>query len=130
MRVLSCLCCDGICGPQDGCNCGPCQKLDEEEAARTSAMVERRIPAQTLIDSWLWGNQPSSNELTCCIELLIEEQRNLCHEVANSTLSAIRLRQRLVVARRYFTALSRHKTQESKEVINVNVKSCNTAQKP
>jgi len=31
MKVLSCLCCDGICGPQHGCNCTPCQKLDEEE---------------------------------------------------------------------------------------------------
>lgn len=58
MRVLSCLCCDGICGPQHGCNCIPCQKLDEEEAARTTAMVEKTIPARRIIDSWLWGPPP------------------------------------------------------------------------
>ena len=40
----------------------------------------------------------------------------MCYEVANSTLSATRLRQRLVVARRYFMALSRHKPQETKDV--------------
>ncbi|CAK9821701.1 hypothetical protein ANTRET_LOCUS387 [Anthophora retusa] len=116
MRVLSCLCCDGICGPQRGCNCGPCQKLDEEEAARVSTCIEKNIPAQHIMDSWLWGPQPSVCDLTACINLLIKEQRKLCYEVANSTLSATRLRQRLVVARRYFTALSRHKPQETKDI--------------
>ena len=59
-----------------------------------------------------------SNELTACIQSLIKEQKTLCHEVANSTLSATRLRQRLVIARRYFTALSRHKPQENKDIIS------------
>jgi len=58
MRVLSCLCCDGICGPQHGCNCTPCQKLDEEETARTTAMVEKTMSAKRIMDSWLWGPQP------------------------------------------------------------------------
>ncbi|XP_053987984.1 E3 ubiquitin-protein ligase HERC2 isoform X2 [Hylaeus volcanicus] len=116
MRVLSCLCCDGICGPQQGCNCGPCQKLDEEEAARANAFVEKTIPARHMMESWLWGPQPSLSDLTTCIDLLIKEQRKLCYEVANSTLSATRLKQRLVLARRYFTALSRHKPQETKDI--------------
>lgn len=58
MKVLSCLCCDGICGPHRGCNCGPCQKLDEEEAARANKLVEKCMPSQQVIDSWLWGPQP------------------------------------------------------------------------
>ncbi|XP_066595212.1 E3 ubiquitin-protein ligase HERC2 [Prorops nasuta] len=116
MKILLCLCCDGICGPQRGCNCGPCQKLDEEEAARTTALLERAIPAQQMINLWHWGSQPSTGDLTSCIELLIKEQRELCHEIANSTLSAARLRQRLVVAQRYCTALSRRKPQEIKEI--------------
>ncbi|XP_050578084.1 E3 ubiquitin-protein ligase HERC2 [Bombus affinis] len=116
MGVLACPCCNGICGPQHGCNCGPCQKLDEEEAARTSAFVEKSILAEHIMDSWLWGSQPSICDLTTCINLLIKEQRKLCYEVANSTLSATRLRQRLVVARRYFTALSRHKPQETTDI--------------
>ncbi|XP_072049397.1 uncharacterized protein [Amphiura filiformis] len=28
-RVLSCYCCNGHCGPTNGCNCADCQKLDE-----------------------------------------------------------------------------------------------------
>lgn len=57
-RVLSCPCCDGICGPQSGCNCIPCQKLDEEEASRVTTFVENCIPTEHMIDSWLWGPQP------------------------------------------------------------------------
>ncbi|CAD6227584.1 GSCOCG00001264001-RA-CDS [Cotesia congregata] len=117
LRVLSCPCCDGICGPQSGCNCTPCQNLDEEEAARATALVEKTVPAQNIIDSWLWGTQPSSQDWVICIQSLIKEQTALCHEVANSTLSSTRLRQRLVVARRYFTALSRHKPQENKDFV-------------
>ncbi|CAH1776581.1 unnamed protein product [Owenia fusiformis] len=26
-RVLSCVCCDGRCGPTTGCNCPPCQPI-------------------------------------------------------------------------------------------------------
>ncbi|XP_078045783.1 E3 ubiquitin-protein ligase HERC2 [Augochlora pura] len=116
MRVLSCLCCDGICGPQHGCNCGPCQKLDEEEATRTNVLAEKTTPARRTMDSWLWGPQPSLSDLTECIDLLIKEQRKLCYEVANSTLSSTRLKQRLVVARRYLMALVRHKPQETKDI--------------
>ncbi|KAK0097381.1 hypothetical protein PV326_002182 [Microctonus aethiopoides] len=119
LRVLSCLCCDGICGPQSGCNCVPCQKLDEEEATKPTSLMQNNPSAQCMIDSWLWGSPSSSHEWINCIESLIKEQTSLCHEVANSTLSSTRLRQRLVIARRYFTALSRHKPQENKEVINV-----------
>jgi len=58
MRVLSCVCCDGICGPQQGCNCTSCQKLDEEETARTTAIVEKIVSTRRIMDSWLWGPQP------------------------------------------------------------------------
>lgn len=58
MGVLTCPCCNGICGPQHGCNCGPCQKLDEEEATRTNAFIEKNMIAEHVMDSWLWGSQP------------------------------------------------------------------------
>lgn len=117
-RVLSCPCCDGICGPQSGCNCIHCQKLDGEEASKVTSLIENCIPTEHMIDSWLWGTQPSSSDLSNCIDSSIKEQRGLIHEAANSTLSATRLRQRLVIARRYFTALSRHKPQEVRETIS------------
>lgn len=75
MRVLSCLCCDGICGPQHGCNCTPCQKLDDEETARTAAMVERAISARRIMDSWLWAPQPCKYIFISCIL----RKKNLIH---------------------------------------------------
>ncbi|KAF7995498.1 hypothetical protein HCN44_006605 [Aphidius gifuensis] len=112
--ALTCLCCDGICGPSSGCNCLPCQKLDEEEATRMSlADKSQLIPAQTIIDRWLWEDKPSIKDWNDCMDSLIKEQAILSNQVANSTLSSTRLRQRLVIARRYFTALSRQKIHDN-----------------
>lgn len=57
--MLTCTCCDGICGPQSGCNCQPCQKLDAEDAAQ-KAQEKKSLPKpQQLLNSWTWGEQPS-----------------------------------------------------------------------
>lgn len=61
MKVLSCACCDGICGPQMGCNCAPCQKLDEDEIKRSKSANTDEKPAPPFkqqINSWTWGPQP------------------------------------------------------------------------
>ncbi|XP_023713900.1 E3 ubiquitin-protein ligase HERC2 [Cryptotermes secundus] len=108
LRVLTCPCCDGICGPQTGCNCNPCQRLDREEAARVEVKSADPAPSQPQTDSWAWGPQPAVEQLQSCIRSLNYEQKVLCHEAASSTLSACRLRQRLMVAQRYFVALGRH----------------------
>lgn len=57
--MLTCPCCDGICGPQRGCNCGPCQKLDKDEAARIENEAVKPNPSQPQLESWVWGQQPS-----------------------------------------------------------------------
>ncbi|XP_068082847.1 E3 ubiquitin-protein ligase HERC2 [Anabrus simplex] len=113
LRVLTCPCCDGICGPQTGCNCGPCQRLDREEAARAEVKQSNPPPSQPQLDSWMWGPQPTIEQLSQCVRSLTCEQKQLCHEAAASTLSAHRLRQRLMVAQRYFVALGRHSPADS-----------------
>lgn len=60
LRVLTCPCCDGICGPQRGCNCGPCQKLDKDEAIRIEIETKKPSPSQPQIESWVWGPQTSN----------------------------------------------------------------------
>lgn len=30
VQKLTCSCCTGVCRPFSGCNCGPCQQLDDE----------------------------------------------------------------------------------------------------
>jgi len=47
-------------------------------------------------------------QLQSCVRSLNYEQKILCNEAASSTLSACRLRQRLMIAQRYFVALGRH----------------------
>ena len=59
MKVLSCSCCDGHCGPNNGCNCPPCQKLDKEEEENLKEEAKRpKFSSSQIIDSWTWGPQP------------------------------------------------------------------------
>ncbi|XP_050303138.1 E3 ubiquitin-protein ligase HERC2 [Anthonomus grandis grandis] len=106
-RVLTCTCCDGICGPQSGCNCPPCQKLDAEKANQP-VLKKEKVPAMdALLDQWAWGPQPTKEQLKLCIESLNHEQSSLCSEAAHSTLSSNRLYYKLIILKRYFIALNR-----------------------
>ena len=70
--------------------------------------------SQSLINSWTWSEQPSTEQLTSCLETLVTEQSQLVAGAAGSSLSSARLRQRLTVLERYLTAQSRStvKTEE------------------
>ncbi|KAF7266968.1 hypothetical protein GWI33_019752 [Rhynchophorus ferrugineus] len=106
-RVLTCTCCDGICGPQSGCNCTPCQKLDAEKVVHTQNKKEKIPLIDTLLEQWAWGPQPNLDQLKECILSLNNEQSQLCSEAAHSTLSSNRLYHRLFIMKRYFIALNR-----------------------
>ncbi|XP_042217246.1 E3 ubiquitin-protein ligase HERC2-like isoform X2 [Homarus americanus] len=128
MRVLTCPCCDGICGPQSGCNCGPCQKLDREEAERELESGQGASPpSSSLLDGWTWGPQPQGNGLKKCLDALVKEQRLMCLEAASTTLSASRLQQRFMVAHRYLVALKRARPPETKPGEPVGKKKPQTA---
>ncbi|XP_048453850.1 E3 ubiquitin-protein ligase HERC2 [Rhincodon typus] len=77
------------------------EKKDEEE---TPASTYR---AKTIIESWVWGRQPDVSELKECLHILVKEQQTIAAQAATTTLSGIRLKQRLAVLDRYFIALSR-----------------------
>ncbi|XP_048589232.1 E3 ubiquitin-protein ligase HERC2 isoform X2 [Nematostella vectensis] len=110
-QVLSCSCCDGFCGTSNGCNCPPCQKLDQEE--REMKEEEQQLPvAGPIMDSWTWGEQPPASQLQEALQALVFEQHELASQAAGTTLSAMRLRQRLAILGRYFIALSRHHEQD------------------
>ncbi|KAJ8962033.1 hypothetical protein NQ314_005815 [Rhamnusium bicolor] len=106
-RVLTCTCCDGICGPHSGCNCQPCQKLDAEELSQNVPEKEKIPSMESLLDRWAWGPQPSVGQLSQGILSLNHEQKTLCSEASNSTMSATRLYYRLFIFKRYFIALNR-----------------------
>ncbi|XP_017782464.1 PREDICTED: E3 ubiquitin-protein ligase HERC2 isoform X2 [Nicrophorus vespilloides] len=107
LRVLTCTCCDSICGPMSGCNCLPCQKLDAEESKQSDPDNVPPCLPQYILNSWTWGPQPNQDQLTTLIRSLNNEQRRLCLEAANTSLSSMRLHQRLIIYKRYFIAVNR-----------------------
>lgn len=127
--MLTCTCCDGICGPQTGCNCPPCQKLDAEKAVQKTSKKEKVPHMDTLLNQWAWGPQPckfvkklyfatlillmvlelllATDQLKLCIQSLNNEQSSLCSEAAYTTLSSTFLYYKLIILKRYFIALNR-----------------------
>ncbi|XP_044262446.1 E3 ubiquitin-protein ligase HERC2 isoform X2 [Tribolium madens] len=105
-KVLTCTCCDGICGPSTGCNCPPCQRLDAEDTTEKDR-AEPLPSTEALLGQWAWMPQPTPEQLSRFILSLNNEQKVLCADAASSTLSATRLYYRLVILKRYFIALNR-----------------------
>uniref|UniRef100_A0A3P9BK00 E3 ubiquitin-protein ligase HERC2 n=1 Tax=Maylandia zebra TaxID=106582 RepID=A0A3P9BK00_9CICH len=84
------------------------EKKEEEE---TSTSVHHSI-----IETWDWGRQPDDKELKDCLMVLVEDQQKLSAQMAKSTLSAQRLRQRLVILERYLISLSHSMMEEKYKV--------------
>ena len=101
--VLGCPCCDGICGPNHGCNCLPCQALDVAGNKSSPTLPS----SQATISSWTWAEQPPRTALASVLAAIVREQGELVGSAAGTTLSSMRLRQRLTVTQRYLTALGR-----------------------
>lgn len=53
-------CSEDNCGPEYGCNCGPCQKLDQEEQEEKEKEAKRPKVVSAMIDSWIWGSPPGN----------------------------------------------------------------------
>ena len=104
--MLSCSCCDGVCGPSPGCSCLPCQALDQA-AADSHCPGTTPSSSQATISSWTWAEQPSHQALAGVLGAIVREQGELVGGAAGTTLSSMRLRQRLTITQRYLTALGR-----------------------
>ncbi|XP_060607143.1 E3 ubiquitin-protein ligase HERC2-like [Ruditapes philippinarum] len=112
MKLLTCTCCDGHCGPENGCNCDACAALDKEEEENGAELARKPPPAGPMIDSWTWGEEPDIAKLEACLKSLLHENQQLCTEAACTSLSTTRLQQRLAVLERYFSAVSRQTPPE------------------
>lgn len=134
---LQCSCCTGFCRPSSACNCVACELLDAEPPESSGIGARRHqhharqqhqqsadasadcaagasgaqaSPSDAILNSWLWGPVPSTEEQVACIKALLAEQRDISLKAASHSLSAVHLRQRLFVYQRYFTALTRVRT--------------------
>lgn len=140
MRVLNCLCCDGICGPQSGCNCINCQKLDNEEEARRFASTSPVIISSMIHQSWTWGRKPSYYQIICfiilkvqncnnirvifsgsielkdCLDALVTEQKFAGLDHASNSIFTDSLWMRLLISYRFFIALSNQDSTSPKQI--------------
>ncbi|XP_045543165.1 E3 ubiquitin-protein ligase HERC2 isoform X2 [Salmo salar] len=103
--------------PEDCTDCFGTQKKDEsndkekKEEEEVSTSVHHSI-----IETWDWGRQPDETELKDCLMVLVDDQQKLSAQMAKSTLSALRLRQRLVILERYLISLSHSMMEEKYKV--------------
>ncbi|XP_072258440.1 E3 ubiquitin-protein ligase HERC2 [Pyxicephalus adspersus] len=89
---------------------------NDKEKKEEDDMPILNYKAKTIMDSWVWGRQPDVSELKECLHVLVKEQQALAAQTATTTLSAMRLKQRLVILERYFVALNRTVFQENVKV--------------
>ncbi|MGH0142689.1 UNVERIFIED_CONTAM: hypothetical protein FKN15_076572 [Acipenser sinensis] len=94
--------------PEDSGDCPGNQKKDESNDKEKKEEEEAAASVHhSIIETWDWGRQPDVSELKDCLLVLVDEQQKLAGRTAKTTLSAVRLRQRLVILERYLMALSR-----------------------
>ncbi|XP_038616113.1 E3 ubiquitin-protein ligase HERC2 [Tachyglossus aculeatus] len=103
----------------DGTECPSGTK--KEDPSDKEKKEEEELPAPTyraksIVESWVWGRQPDVSELRECLSVLVKEQQALAAQTATTTLSARRLKQRLVILERYFIALNRAVLHENVKV--------------
>ncbi|RVE74076.1 hypothetical protein OJAV_G00037550 [Oryzias javanicus] len=100
--------------PEDFTDCFGTQKKEEpNDKERKEDEDPPSSVHQSIIESWDWGRQPDETELKDCLMVLVEDQQKLSAQLAKSTLSAQRLRQRLVILERYLISLSHSMREET-----------------
>ncbi|KAM4682548.1 E3 ubiquitin-protein ligase HERC2 isoform 7-T7 [Amazona ochrocephala] len=128
----------------DSTECQTASKKEEQNDKEKKDEEEAPLPtyrAKSIVESWVWGKQPEVlqynltlprsvedhaielqqanpdvNELKECLQVLVKEQQTLATQTATTALSAMRLKQRLVILERYFIALNRTVLQENVKV--------------
>ncbi|XP_028033518.1 probable E3 ubiquitin-protein ligase HERC2 [Bombyx mandarina] len=117
LRILTCTCCDGLCGPHSGCACVPCTALSVEEEHRISILTKYVNPPTSLqiIDDLKWKQDPGPECLLSLMESLIFEQRFRAINTAVSCPLVSEIRHLIVLCNRHLVAVIRDQSHR-KEV--------------
>lgn len=120
LRILTCTCCDGLCGPHSGCACDPCATLGNEEDLRLKSLIHNRAPEPMsyiqLLDELKWKNDPGQSSLRNLIDSIIWEQRNRAVITAITCPFIKHIRQLIVLCNRHLVAVIRdHNYQKSQK---------------
>ncbi|CAG01384.1 unnamed protein product, partial [Tetraodon nigroviridis] len=102
---------------EDCTDCFGTQKKDEPNDKEKKEDEDMLTSAHhSIIETWDWGRQPDESELKECLAVLVEDQQKLSGFLAKSTLSAQRLRQRLVILERYLISLTHSMLEEKYKI--------------
>ncbi|GAB1604494.1 E3 ubiquitin-protein ligase HERC2-like [Argonauta hians] len=105
-------CSDETCQPENGSNSAPSQNAEHSDQDERE---NRRVKYSTsMIDTWTWDSQPGISQLKTCLESLLSEHHQTSVGATSTTLSSVKLLQRIVIFERYLIALSRHSQNEGK----------------
>ncbi|CAB3255423.1 unnamed protein product [Arctia plantaginis] len=120
LRILTCTCCDGLCGPHSGCACPPCAALSTEEELRISIQSKAAAPPPSvqIIDDLKWKLDPGPECLQSLMESLLWEQRNRAITTAVTCPYISQIRRLIILCNRHLVAVIRDQNQnkESKKV--------------
>ncbi|XP_022827451.1 probable E3 ubiquitin-protein ligase HERC2 [Spodoptera litura] len=122
LRILTCTCCDGLCGPHSGCACPPCSTLSAEEELRISIRSKQVAPppSHQIVDDLKWKQDPGPECLQSLMEALVWEQRVRAINTAVSCPFISQIRRLIVLCNRHLVAVIRDQSQ-NKEVKRVKI---------
>ncbi|XP_072935158.1 probable E3 ubiquitin-protein ligase HERC2 [Epargyreus clarus] len=109
LRILSCTCCDGLCGPHSGCACYPCTALSNEEELRV-ALDNKNVPptpALQVIEDIKWKQDPGPECVQALMESLMWEQRMRSINTSASCPFISQIRRLIVLCNRHLVAVIR-----------------------
>ncbi|KAJ8734224.1 hypothetical protein PYW07_014775 [Mythimna separata] len=122
LRILTCTCCDGLCGPHSGCACPPCSALSAEEELRISIQSKQVAPSPShqIMDDLKWKQDPGPECLQSLMEALIWEQRVRAINTAVTCPFISQIRRLIVLCNRHLVAVIRDQSQ-NKEIKRVRI---------
>ncbi|CAH2068345.1 unnamed protein product, partial [Iphiclides podalirius] len=122
LRILTCTCCDGLCGPHSGCACVACTALSSDEVQRVSLQSKLAIPPPStqVIDELKWKVDPGPECLQSLMESLMWEQRVRAINTVASCPFISQIRRLIVLCNRHLVAVIRDQKQ-SKEVKKIKI---------
>ncbi|XP_049884481.1 probable E3 ubiquitin-protein ligase HERC2 isoform X2 [Pectinophora gossypiella] len=122
LRILTCTCCDGLCGPHSGCACAPCSALSAEEELRVSIQSKLVAPSPSVqvIDDLKWKQDPGPECLQSLLEALVWEQRVRAINTAVSCPYISQIRRLIVLCNRHLVAVIRDQNNH-REVKRIKV---------
>ena len=102
-EVLSCSCCNAICGPSSGCNCQSCQEIEKELKENKDASSASLSSPQEQVQAWTWGTSPTLQELKDFSKLVSQKQQQLFKKSSESCLSMQRLKCKIFIYARFLS---------------------------